>query len=162
MLALPPLAGAPVSLTLPNGGPTQYAANLVKFTLTISKHALFSAFSLLALALAAIGLFSVVSYGVAQRTNEFGIRMALGATRGQVLQLVFTSSARNVIGGVACGLLLSFMLSGVLSKWAEGSSHNPLVFAAVTMLLVLTAALAALIPARRASSVDPMDALRYE
>jgi|GraSoiStandDraft_41_1057321.scaffolds.fasta_scaffold21779_6 predicted permease len=124
--------------------------------------ALFSAFSLLALALAAIGLFSVVSYGVAQRTNEFGIRMALGATRGQVLQLVFTSSARNVIGGVACGLLLSFMLSGVLSKWAEGSSHNPLVFAAVTMLLVLTAALAALIPARRASSVDPMDALRYE
>ena len=124
--------------------------------------ALFSAFSLLALAPAAIGLFSVVSYGVAQRTNEFGIRMALGATRGQVLQLVFTSSARNVIGGVACGLLLSFMLSGVLSKWAEGSSHNPLVFAAVTMLLVLTAALAALIPARRASSVDPMDALRYE
>ena len=124
--------------------------------------ALFSAFSLLALALAAIGLFSVVSYGVAQRTNEFGIRMALGATRGQVLQLVFTSSARNVIGGVACGLLLSFMLSGVLSKWAEGSSHNPVVFAAVTMLLVLTAALAALIPARRASSVDPMDALRYE
>src|ERR1041385_3539768 len=124
--------------------------------------ALFSAFSLLALALAAIGLFSVVSYGVAQRTNEFGIRMSLGATRGQVLQLVFTSSARNVFGGVACGLLLSFMLSGVLSKWAEGSSHNPLVFAAVTMLLVLTAALAALIPARRASSVDPMDALRYE
>ncbi|MCU1273030.1 MAG: hypothetical protein JWO48_461 [Bryobacterales bacterium] len=124
--------------------------------------ALFSGFSLLALALAAIGLFSVVSYGVAQRTNEFGIRMALGATRGQVLQLVFTSSARNVIGGLACGVLLSLMLSGVLSKWAEGSAHNPLVFAGVTLLLVLTSALADLIPARRASSVDPMDALRYE
>jgi putative ABC transport system permease protein len=124
--------------------------------------ALFSGFSLLALALAAIGLFSVVSYGVAQRTSEFGIRMALGATRGQVLQLVFTSSARNVIGGVVCGLLLSLMLSGILAKWAEGSAHNPLLFAGVTLLLVLTSALAALLPAHRASSVDPMDALRYE
>ncbi len=124
--------------------------------------ALFSGFSLLALALAATGLFSVVSYGVAQRTNEFGIRMALGATRTQVLQLVFTASARNVIGGLICGLVLSLMLSGVLSKWAEGSTHNPLIFAAVTLLLLLTSALAAFIPARRASSVDPMDALRYE
>jgi putative ABC transport system permease protein len=123
---------------------------------------LFSGFSLLALALAAIGLFSVVSYSVAQRTNEFGIRMALGATRGQLLQLVFTASVRNVIGGLVCGLLLSLVLSGILSKLAEGSAHNPLVFAAVTLLLVLTSALAAFIPARRASSVDPMDALRYE
>jgi predicted permease len=123
---------------------------------------LFSAFSLLALALAAIGLFSVVSYGVAQRTNEFGLRMALGATRGQVLRLVFTFTARNVIGGLACGLALSLMFRGILSKFAEGSSHNPLVFGAVTLLLVLTSALAALIPARRASSVEPMDALRYE
>jgi ABC-type antimicrobial peptide transport system permease subunit len=88
--------------------------------------------------------------------------MALGATRGQVLQLVFTSSARNVIGGLACGVLLSLMLSGILSKWAEGSAHNPLVFAGVTLLLVMTSALAALIPARRASSVEPMEALRYE
>jgi putative ABC transport system permease protein len=124
--------------------------------------ALFSAFSLLALALAATGLFSVVSYGVAQRTNEFGIRIALGASRGQVLQLVFASTARNVIGGLACGALLSLMLSGVLSKWAEGSAHDPLAFAAVTLLLILISALAALIPTRRASSVDPMVALRYE
>jgi len=62
---------------------------------------LFSGFSLLALVLAAVGLFSVVSYGVAQRTNEFGIRMALGATRGQVLKLVFASTSRNVLGGLA-------------------------------------------------------------
>jgi len=123
---------------------------------------LFSGFSLLALALAAIGLFSVVSYGVAQRTNEFGIRLALGATRGQLLQLVFASSARNVTVGLACGLLLSAVLSGVLSKWAEGSAHEPLVFAAVTLLLLLVSTLAAFIPARRASSVDPMEALRYE
>lgn len=124
--------------------------------------ALFSAFSLLALALAAFGLFSVVSYGVAQRTNEFGIRMALGATRAQVLRLVFVSTARSVTGGLASGLVLSLLLSGVLSKWAEGSSHNPLMFVGVTLLLMLTAALAALIPAHRASSVDPMEALRYE
>jgi len=124
--------------------------------------ALFSAFSLLALALAAIGLFSVVSYVVAQRTNEFGIRMALGATRAQVLRLVFTTTLRKVAGGLACGLLLSLMFKGILSKFAEGSSYNPLVFGAVILLLILTSALAALIPARRASSVEPMDALRYE
>ena len=124
--------------------------------------ALFSGFSLLALALAAVGLFSVVSYSVVQRTNEFGIRMALGAMRAQVLQLVIASTARNVIGGVLGGLLLSLMLSRFLTKWAEGSAHNPLFFAAVTLLLVLTSAFAAFIPALRASSVDPMDALRYE
>jgi predicted permease len=124
--------------------------------------ALFSGFSLVALALAGAGLFSVVSYSVAQRTNEFGIRMALGATRGHVLWIVFGSTARNVIGGLACGVLISLLFSRILSKWAEGSAHNPLVFAAVTLLLALTSALATLIPARRASSVDPMDALRYE
>ena len=74
--------------------------------------ALFSAFSLLALALAAIGLFSVLSYVVAQRTNEFGIRMALGATRAQVIALVFTTTAQKVAGGLVCGLLLSLLLKG--------------------------------------------------
>src|SRR5208282_4277132 len=123
--------------------------------------ALFSGISIVALVLAAIGLFSVVSYGVAQRTNEFGIRMALGASEGQVLRLVLSSTAFNVIGGLAGGFLLSLLLSGFLSKWAEGSAHNPLLVAAVTLLLILTAAAAAFIPARRASSVEPMDALRY-
>jgi predicted permease len=124
--------------------------------------ALFSGFSLLALALAATGLFSVVSYGVAQRTNEFGIRLALGATRCQVLRLVFASTARNVLGGVMLGILLSLMLSQILSKLAEGSTQSPLAFIGVTLLLVLISALAALVPTRRASSIDPMDALRYE
>lgn len=109
-----------------------------------------------------IGLFSVVSYGVAQRTNEFGIRMALGSTPTGVLGLVFASTAREVIGGLVGGILLSLFLEGVLKKWAENSVQNPIVFAAATLLLVLTSALAAFIPARRASSVDPMVALRYE
>jgi ABC-type antimicrobial peptide transport system permease subunit len=124
--------------------------------------ALFSGISLVALVLAAIGLFSVVSYGVAQRTNEFGIRMALGASQGQVLRLVLSATALNVIGGLAAGSLLSFLFSRVLSKWAEGSAHDPLLVAAVTLLLILTAAVAAIIPARRASSVEPMVALRYD
>ena len=124
--------------------------------------ALFGAISLVALLLAAIGLFSVVSYGVAQRTNEFGIRMALGASRGQVLKLVLSTTALHVAAGLAAGLLLSALCSGILSKWAEGSSQNPALIAAVTLLLIATAALAACVPARRASSVDPMEALRYD
>jgi predicted permease len=124
--------------------------------------ALFSGFSVLALSLAAIGLFSVVSYSVAQRTNEFGIRMALGATRRGVLRLVFASTAREVIGGVFCGALLSIFLGKILARWAEGSSQNPLLFGAAVLLLVATSILAAFIPARRAASVDPMIALRYE
>jgi ABC-type lipoprotein release transport system permease subunit len=88
--------------------------------------------------------------------------MALGAPPANVLKLVFASTARHVTGGVACGILLSLLLGGMLSKWAEGSVQNPLIFAAATVLLVMTAALAAFIPARWASLVDPMIALRYE
>jgi ABC-type antimicrobial peptide transport system permease subunit len=124
--------------------------------------ALFSGISLVALLLAAIGLFSVVSYGVAQRTNEFGIRMALGASRGRVLQLVLAGTALNVAGGLAGGLLLSLALNGILSKWAEGSAQSPVLVTSMTLLLSLTAALAACIPAWRASAVDPMRALRYD
>jgi hypothetical protein len=124
--------------------------------------ALFTGFSALALALAAIGLFSVVSYSVAQRTNEIGIRMALGATPVSVLKLVFVSTAREVIGGIACGIFLSLLLSGILTRWAEASTQNPLIFAAVTLLLATTSALAAFVPGRRASAVDPMIALRHE
>ena len=123
---------------------------------------LFTGFSMLALALAAIGLFSVVSYGVAQRTNEFGIRMALGAAPENVLQLVLGSTARDVVGGIGCGILLSLLFTRILSRWAEASVQSPLVFAGATLLLILTAALAALLPALRAAKVDPMIALRYE
>jgi ABC-type antimicrobial peptide transport system permease subunit len=79
-----------------------------------------------------------------------------------LLQLVFASTAREVTGGLFCGVLLSLLLERTLSKWAEVSAQDPFLFAAATLLLVMTSALAAFIPALRASSVDPMIALRCE
>jgi hypothetical protein len=123
---------------------------------------LFGAFASLALALAAVGLYSVVSYSVAQRTNEFGIRMALGAQRGHVLRIVLASTVTSVAGGIAAGLLLAIMLNRVLGRWAEGSSRAPHILLAAILLLGFVAALACVLPGRRASNVDPMTALRYE
>jgi predicted permease len=123
---------------------------------------LFGAFALLALSLAAVGLFSVVSYSVAQRTNEFGIRMALGARRMHVLRIVFASTLASVGSGIAAGVILTLALNKILAQWAEGSSRDPLVLLAVMILLSLVAAVACIGPARRAVNVDPMTALRYE
>jgi putative ABC transport system permease protein len=122
---------------------------------------LFGAFAVLALSLAAVGLYSVVSYTVAQRTNEFGIRMALGAQRGHVLKIVFVSTVLSVGSGVAAGLVLTIALHRVLAHWAEGSSRDPLILLGVTLLLCVVAAIACAVPARRASRVDPAAALRY-
>jgi hypothetical protein len=123
---------------------------------------LFGAFAVLALVLAAVGLYSVVSYSVVQRTNEFGIRMALGAQRGHVLTIVFRSVVVSLSGGVLVGLVLALALNKVVANWAEGSSRDPLLLAGATLLLGAVAAVACMIPARRASRVDPMVALRYE
>ncbi len=123
---------------------------------------IFGAFALLALALAAVGLYSVVSYTVVQRTNEFGIRMALGAQRLHVLGIVFTSTGVSVGGGIVAGLALTLALRKVLTQWATGSSRDPLILLAVTVVLGVVAGLACALPARRASKVDPMTALRYE
>ena len=123
---------------------------------------LFGSFALLALALAAVGLYSVVSYSVAQRTNEFGIRMALGAQRGHVLRIVFASTVVSVGSGILAGLALTLALNRILARWAEGSSRDPLILLAATLLLSLVAGIACALPARRASEVDPMTALRYE
>ncbi len=123
---------------------------------------LFGAFAALALSLAAVGLYSVVSYTVAQRTNEFGIRMALGAQRSDVLRMVFLSTLFSVGAGIVAGVVLSLAMKRVVAQWAQGSSINFAVLLGVTVLLGAVAALASILPAHRASTVDPMQALRYE
>jgi putative ABC transport system permease protein len=123
---------------------------------------LFSIFSVLALLLAAVGLYSVVSYGVATRTNEFGIRMALGASAGDVFRIVLTSTAATIGAGVAIGVGLCIVFDKLATKWVTESSGDPLLLTGVTLLLLLSATLACLVPARRAAAVDPMEALRYE
>jgi len=123
---------------------------------------LFGIFSILALALAAVGLFSVVSYGVATRTNEFGIRMALGAKASDVFRIVLSSTAVNVGAGLAAGILLSIAFDKLSTKWVAESSRDPLILAGVTLLLIAAAGLACMVPARRAAATDPMQALRYD
>jgi putative ABC transport system permease protein len=123
---------------------------------------LFAGFAILALALAATGLYSVISYAVGQRTGEFGIRMALGARPKDVLLMVFRSAAMSVTGGVLAGVVLTITLNRVLARWIQGSSLDAMVLAGVVLLLVATSALSCFIPARRASSLDPTVALRYE
>jgi predicted permease len=123
---------------------------------------LFGSFAVLALALAATGLYSVVSFSVQQRTNEFGIRMALGAQPADVLRTVFSSAAVSVGSGLLGGILLIFALNNVLAHWAEGSSRDFFVLLSAVVLLTTVAVLACMAPARRAARVDPMTALRYE
>jgi putative ABC transport system permease protein len=123
---------------------------------------LFGAFAGLALVLASIGLFSVVSYTVAQRTNEFGIRIALGAGRGHVLCLVFNSTVISVGAGIFAGILLTLALNKVMASWAAESSRDPYMLLAATGILTLAATLACTLPAWRAAGVDPMKAIRYE
>ena len=123
---------------------------------------LFGLFAGLALALAATGLYSVVSYAVTQRTQELGIRMALGASRQSVVQLVLKATALTLGVGVAIGMVLSVVLNQVMNSWAGGSSRDPLTLLAAALSLAAVATLACLFPAWRAASIDPMKALRTE
>jgi len=123
---------------------------------------LLSGFSVLALALAVFGLYSVVSHAVVRRTNEFGIRMALGARRGDVLRLVFTSTAGSMGAGLALGVGLSLASARLIAAWTQATSRDPLILAAVVILLAAAGAAACIVPARRASGIDPNAALRYE
>ena len=124
---------------------------------------LLTTFGFLALILTAIGLYGVVAFDVSNRTREVGLRMALGAQRGDILGLVFRRAAPWVLGGAATGLGLAAALSRLLEKALFGLSPlDTATFVAAAALLLICAALANYLPARRAASVAPLTALRYE
>jgi putative ABC transport system permease protein len=123
---------------------------------------LFGIFSVLALALAVVGLYSVVSYSVATRTNEFGIRMALGAKAADLFRLVLSSTTTSVGAGLFIGLTLTVAFNKLATHWVNEPSRDPLILALVAALLIAAATAASLLPARRAAATDPMNALRHE
>jgi putative ABC transport system permease protein len=124
---------------------------------------LLSAFAILALLLAAIGIYGVISYAVSQRTREIGVRMALGATPSGMLSLILAESLRLIFFGVVFGVAAAFALTRMLASMLYGvTSTDPLIFVSVTLLLTVIALAACLIPARRAMRIDPMVALRHE
>ena len=121
------------------------------------------AFGALAAGLAAIGLYGLVSYTVARRTSEIGLRMALGASRSAVLWLIFRKSLTLIATGAVLGLALAYAATRLVSSMLYGlEATSPLIFASATLLLAAVAALATYLPARRATKVDPIVALRYE
>jgi putative ABC transport system permease protein len=124
---------------------------------------LLGVFAGLALLLAALGIYGVVSYSTAQRTQEIGIRMALGAQPQKVLRMVLAQALKLAAAGVLIGLAGSLAISRTLSTLLYGvSTTEPSAFASVALLLAGVAAVASLVPAQRAARVDPMVALRHD
>jgi putative ABC transport system permease protein len=123
----------------------------------------FGVFALLALALAAVGVAAVVGHSVSQRTHEFGLRIALGAARGDVIRLVISQGLRPVLAGLGLGLAASWgMLRVLQSELYEVNATDPRLYLALALVMGLVALVAAYLPARRASAVEPMTALRCE
>jgi putative ABC transport system permease protein len=120
-------------------------------------------FALLALVLAAVGIYGVVTYSCSQRVHEFGIRVALGAERRDLLQMVVRQGAKIALIGVCVGVGGALALTRFLSSLLYGvKPTDPLTLVGVSLILTAAALLASYIPARRATKVDPMVALRYE
>jgi len=124
---------------------------------------LFAAFALLALVLGAVGIYSIVSYSVTQRTHEIGIRMALGARAADVLSLILKNGLALVLAGIAIGIAGALALTRLLTTLLFGvTPTDSVTFVVVCIVFFLIAMLASLIPALRATRVDPLVALRYE
>jgi putative ABC transport system permease protein len=124
---------------------------------------LFEAFGLVALVLAATGIYGVLSGSVAERTREIGVRLALGAQRREVLALILRQGVRLTISGVGLGLLMAWAVTRWLTTLLYSvSATDPWIFGGVALLLSAVALLACYLPARRATKVDPLVALRHE
>ena len=125
--------------------------------------ALMGGFAGLAVLLATVGIYGVISYGISRRTREIGVRMTLGAGRGDILRIILSQTAKLVAAGVTLGLLAAVFATGFLRTQLFGiTPRDPTTFLGVAILLALLALVATYVPAHRATKVDPMVALRYE